>query len=179
MLNVPLALWWPGGIPAGIEVEQTVQSIDLMPTLLELSGLEVPERVQGQSLLPLLADSDPRSLGWRQRPAFAERSYAPAAFERHDELKLETQAVIHEGWKLIRNTSRPEDWPEYELYDHVADPLNLENVADTHPERVEELARLLDGWQQAALKARVETEKAAEDLSAEEIQKLRSLGYLQ
>jgi arylsulfatase A-like enzyme len=179
MLNVPLALWWPGGIPAGIEVEQTVQSIDLMPTLLELSGLEVPERVQGQSLLPLLADSDPRSLGWRQRPAFAERSYAPAAFERQDDVKLETQAVIHEGWKLIRNTSRPEDWPEYELYDHVADPLNLENVADAHPDKVEELARLLDGWQEAALAARIETEQAAEDLSAEEIQKLRSLGYLE
>jgi arylsulfatase A-like enzyme len=179
MLNVPLVLWWPRGIPAGVEVEQTVQSIDLMPTLLDLSGLEIPQRAQGQSLLPLIDDADPTSLGWRPRPAFAERAFAQAAFEDVDEIRLESQAVIHEGWKLIRNTSGPEDWPEYELYDHVADPLNLENVADTNPDKVESLSRLLDGWQESALAARVETEEAAASLSDEEIRKLRSLGYLQ
>ena len=106
-------------------------------------------------------------------------AFAQAAFEDVDEIRLESQAVIHEGWKLIRNTSGPEDWPEYELYDHVADPLNLENVADTNPDKVESLSRLLDGWQESALAARVETEEAAASLSDEEIRKLRSLGYLQ
>jgi arylsulfatase A-like enzyme len=179
MLNVPLALWWPGGIPAGVDVPQTVQSIDLMPTLLELSGLETPERVQGQSLVPLLATATPSSLGWRPRPAFAERAFATAAFEDVDDRRLESLVVVHEGWKLIHNTSGPDGWPEYELYDHTADPLNLEDVADENPERVEQLARLLDGWHESALAARVETEEAAEDLSDDEIRKLRSLGYLQ
>jgi arylsulfatase A-like enzyme len=179
MLNVPLMLWWPRGVPAGTTVAQTVQSIDLMPTLLELSGLEVPEQVQGQSLLPLLAEADPASLGWRPRPAFAERSFAPAAFEAEDEMKLETQVVVHEGWKLIRNTSRPEGWPEYELFDHRSDPLNLENLADENPEKVAELSRLLESWHQSALEARIVTEEAAAELSEEEIRKLRSLGYLQ
>ena len=179
MLNVPLMLWWPGGVPAGREVGQIVQTIDLMPTLLELSGLEVPERVQGQSLLPLLAEAEPTSLGWRSRPAIAERAFAPAAFEDQDDLKLESQAIIYEGWKLIRNTSRPEGWPEFELYDHEADPLNLEDVADDNPDRVEELARMLAAWQETALATRMETEEAAETLSDDEIQKLRSLGYLQ
>jgi arylsulfatase A-like enzyme len=179
MLNVPLMLWWPGGVPAGREIGQIVQTIDLMPTLLELSGLEVPERVQGQSLLPLLAETDPTSLGWRSRPAIAERAFAPAAFEDEDDLKLESQAIIYEGWKLIRNTSRPEGWPEYELYDHEADPLNLQDVAADNPDRVRELARMLAGWQETALATRVETEEAAETLSEDEIQKLRSLGYLQ
>jgi arylsulfatase A-like enzyme len=179
MLNVPLMLWWPGGISAGTTVTQTVQSIDLMPTLLELVGVEVPEQVQGQSLLPLLAESDPTSLGWRPRPAFAERSFAPAAFEAEDEMRLETQVVIHEGWKLIRNISRPEGWPEYELFDHAADPLNLDDVADENPEKVAELARVLEGWHRSALEARIATEDAAAELSDEEIRKLRSLGYLQ
>ncbi len=177
MLNVPLMLWWPGGVPSGLELEPTVQSIDLMPTLLELSRLPVPERAQGQSLLPLLAAADAASLGWKPRPAFAERAYAPAAFE-DDELKLDSRAMIHEGWKLIHNVSRPEGWPEYELYDHVRDPLNLEDVAADHPERVKRMSRVLDGWHKAASEARVEAEEA-EDLSPEEIEKLRSLGYLQ
>ena len=53
--NVPLVLWSPGRIPAGLRVSETVQSIDLMPTLLELSELSAPDGVQGQSLVPMFA----------------------------------------------------------------------------------------------------------------------------
>ena len=52
MVNVPLMLWWPGVVPAGVVVEETVESINLMPTLLELSGISTPDVVQGQSLVP-------------------------------------------------------------------------------------------------------------------------------
>src|SRR5262249_56367075 len=55
LANVPLILWLPGTLPAGAGVAQTVQSIDLMPTLLELSRLPVPRAAQGHSLLPLMA----------------------------------------------------------------------------------------------------------------------------
>jgi arylsulfatase A-like enzyme len=179
MLNVPLMLWWPGGIPAGVEIEPTVQSIDLMPTLLELSRLPIPEQVQGQSLLPLMAEGSAHELGWTQKPAFAERVYAKAAFELEDHVRLDSRAVIHEGWKLIHNLSRPPDWPEYELFDHQEDPLNFQNLASENPEIVERLAQLLERWHQAALEARVESEENAEDMSPEEIEKLRSLGYIQ
>jgi arylsulfatase A-like enzyme len=179
MLNVPLILWWPKGIAGGAEIADTVQTIDLMPTLLELSRLPVPERAQGQSLLPLLAEANPTSLGWSPRPAFAERAYAPAAFENEDPLQLDSLAVVDGDWKLIKNTGRPEGWPEYELYDHRDDPLNLVNVADKHPEIVERLGQTLDRWHRSALEARVETEAAADELSPEEIEKLRSLGYIQ
>jgi len=180
MLNVPLILHWPAAIPGGVEVEQTVQTLDLMPTLLELSRLPVPEQAQGQSLLPLLAESNPNSLGWAPRPAIAERAFAPAAFENEDDPdQVESFAIIHDGWKLIKNTTRPEGWPEFELYDHKADPLNIDDVADEHPEIVERLAGYLGKWHEAALEARVEAEATAEAMSAEELQQLRSLGYIQ
>ena len=86
---------------------------------------------------------------------------------------------MYEGWKLIKNTSRPEGWPEYELYDHEADPLNAHNVAEENPEMVERLAGYLEKWHEAALEARVEAEATAESMSAEELQQLRSLGYIQ
>jgi len=180
MLNVPLILHWPAAIPGGVVVEQTVQSIDLMPTLLELSRLPVPDRAQGQSLLPLLAESNPNSLGWAPRPAIAERALAPAAFnEEEDPDQVASFAIVYQGWKLIKNTSRPEGWPEYELFDHEADPLNADNVADENPEVVERLAGYLEKWHEAALEARVEAEATADSMSAEELQQLRSLGYIQ
>ena len=40
--RVPLFLWRPGLVPSGVELQPTIQTIDLMPTVLELAGLEVP-----------------------------------------------------------------------------------------------------------------------------------------
>src|SRR5260370_758948 len=57
LANVPLIFWRPGTIPAGTVIEQTVQAIDLMPTLLEMSRLPVPAAAQGHSLLPLLGSA--------------------------------------------------------------------------------------------------------------------------
>ena len=54
MTNVPLIVWGADWVPPGTVVEQTVQSLDLYPTLLELCGLPVPDGVQGQSLVPLI-----------------------------------------------------------------------------------------------------------------------------
>ena len=178
MLNVPLILWWPAGIPGGRVIGNTVQSIDVMPTVLELAQLPVPEQIQGQSLLPLIAGSNPTSLGWKPRPAVAERAWAPAANEGEKNAKLESFAVVDGEWKLIWNTNIPDDRPEYELYDHKQDPINMNNVAADHPEVVERLADYLKNWHESALAAKLDTEAAAEDMSPEELEKLRSLGYI-
>jgi arylsulfatase A-like enzyme len=177
MLNVPLLLWWPGTIPGGLSVDQTVQNIDLMPTLLELSRLEVPVRVQGQSLIPLLASTDPVSLGWTNRPAFAERALAPVAFEPNEE-EVESWAIVDDGWKLIKNGHRPEGHPEFELFDHRKDPLNLENVAAEYPKVVERLAATLEAWQKEAAASRVAVDGEAAEMSEDELEKLRALGYV-
>ena len=86
--------------------------------------------------------------------------------------------MIDGQWKLIRNGNRPDGWPEFELFNHRSDPLDAFNVADQHPEVVDRLAELIDRWQAASLEARVEADSPA-DMSPEEIEKLRSLGYLQ
>jgi arylsulfatase A-like enzyme len=177
MINVPLMLWWPGVIPA-TEVETTVQTIDLMPTLLELSRIEVPEIVQGQSLLPLLARAaSPAAAGWQPRPAFAERELAPAAFNDSDPGRA-CLAIVDGDWKLIHNTEGRGDLPEYELYDHRNDPLDLVDVAAEHPEVVERLKARLTAWHQMAVAARVESEADAE-MSPEQLQQLRALGYVE
>jgi arylsulfatase A-like enzyme len=58
---VPLVLYWPGHVPAGKVVNAQVRLIDLMPTIIDFAGAEMPGQVQGASLRPYLfgkADSD-------------------------------------------------------------------------------------------------------------------------
>jgi arylsulfatase A-like enzyme len=178
MLNVPLIFWWPAALPRGLRVDATVQSIDVMPTILELARLPRPEGIQGQSLLPLMSGSDPASLGWKPRPAVAERAHAPIASDGEVDVDVDSLAVVDGRWKLVWNTSRPDLKPEYELFDHRQDPLDLNDVAPQHPEVVERLADYLVKWRDAALAARVDAETAAEEMSPEEIETLRSLGYI-
>jgi arylsulfatase A-like enzyme len=176
MINVPLMLWWPGVVPP-TEVETTVQTIDLMPTLLELSRIDVPEIAQGQSLLPLLVkDTPPVQLGWQPRPAFSERALAPAAFS--EDPGRACLAIVDDGWKLIHNTEGREDLPEYELFDHRTDPLDRVDVAAQRPDVVERMKTQLVALHEMAVGARIESEGDA-DMSAEELQQLRALGYVQ
>src|SRR5690606_2959376 len=50
--NVPVIMRWPGGINAGRRVSGLVQQADLMPTILEAAGIEIPPNLDGRSLWP-------------------------------------------------------------------------------------------------------------------------------
>lgn len=51
VLRVPLILRCPGRVPQGFVSEEVAQSIDLMPTILRLAGVEPPEGLHGHALL--------------------------------------------------------------------------------------------------------------------------------
>ena len=75
--------------------------------------------------------------------------------------------------------TRDEGEPEYELYDHKRDPLNLIDVAQDHPGVVERLTTELARWQRRSEAARLPADDELGDvLSADELERLRSLGYL-
>jgi len=176
LTNVPLFVRWPGVVPA-IVVGETVQSIDLLPTLLDLCSLPVPDEVQGQSLLPLLAANvEPETLGWMSRPAFSEARLSMPRVPKPEE-DLECFSIVVDGWRLIHNTTRPDDHPEYELFDHEHDPLNKTNVADANPAVVERLATQLTGWREWAEGERIEEGNAA-SMTEAELAQLRALGYV-
>ncbi|HSO22458.1 MAG TPA: sulfatase, partial [Chondromyces sp.] len=144
LVNVPMFVTWPGVVPAGLVVDKTTQSIDLMPTLLELAQLPVPAQAQGASLLPLLAaPDDPGSFGWNRRAVFTERKNPPG---EETEGTADSLAVIADGWKLIWNVVVRDERPEHELFDHVNDPLNLHNIAERHPEVVADLRGEIERW---------------------------------
>jgi arylsulfatase A-like enzyme len=175
LTNVPLVFWSPGRIEPGIRRDEIVQSIDIMPTLLELSGLTVPEAAQGASLLPLIGGGG----AWQTRPAFTEKAKTRHPLGTIDPA-LGSYAATTEEWKLIHNVHRRPETPEFELYDTRNDPLNLNNVAEAHPEVVQALTAEIERWRDNAEAAALPSDdEAMEQLDAGELERLRNLGYLQ
>ena len=179
LTQVPLVMRWPGVIPSGVVVDENVELIDIMPTLLDLSGLPHPEGLQGRSLLPFVAPADTGTVAsWMTRPAFSEKALTTGdpALPLAD---TESYAVIDEDWLLIHNRARDDGTPEFELYDVATDPLNLTNVAEGQTDVVERLAREIDRWHRIAEQARLPDDaEATAGLSQEQLERLRSLGYI-
>ncbi len=188
LTGVPLMLYRPGVIPPGLAIRETVSSIDLMPTLLDLSGLPAPKRAQGQSLVPLIAAARDakggpaaqaaQALGWKPRPAVTEKAKSkdaggPPPYE------TESYGIVDGGWKLVHNVHRPAGAPEFELYNHTDDPLNMKNVADQNKDKVEKLRAKLAEWRKSVEQGQLPKGDAAEGLTPQERERLRSLGYVQ
>jgi arylsulfatase A-like enzyme len=179
LTQVPLIMRWPAGLSKGRVVDELVQSIDVMPTLLEISGLTVPEGVQGRSLTPLFSDAGNGAARWKVRPAITEKAITTPDAGGPPPHDTESYAITDGQWKLIHNRTRPRGGPEFELYDFVKDPLNKTDVAAQHPDVVARLAKALDGWKQMAATARLASDtEATKSLSPEQLQRLRSLGYI-
>jgi arylsulfatase A-like enzyme len=180
LTQVPLVMHWPAGLPKGRVIDEVIQTVDVMPTLLDVSGIAPPDGIQGQSFLPLLRDdvNDTQANRWQRRPAITQKAVTKpgGAPPPHD---TESFAITDGQWKLVRNTVRPRGGPEFELYDFTKDPLNQQDVAAQHPEVVGRLSKALDGWKQMASAAKLKPDtETTKNLSPEQLQRLRSLGYV-
>lgn len=108
LLGVPLLLHYPALVQGGQMVSRGVEHVDVLPTLLRILGLAIPEPVQGQSLLEL-----GQGLGYPQ-PMFA-------AF---DDV---AHAVRLGSWKLLAGRAGVAA-----VYDLGADPNEARNLAASH-----------------------------------------------
>lgn len=120
----------PAGISGGRMVRQITAHIDIFPTLLELTGIDVPEGLQldGKSLVPLLSGNDGN---WPQRTLFLQNQRVL------NPVKWRGTSVMTDRWRLVENK---------ELYDIKADPGQRLNVIDKHPDVVADLRAEYDGW---------------------------------
>lgn len=184
LAHVPLLVRWPGGVPAGRKVDEVVQLIDVMPTLLDFSRLSHPKGIQGQSLVPLLQAPNANGAVWRRRPAITEKHPGETNDDAPDpgherEGSWQSFALNDGEWKLIHHTVRPASRPEFQLFDARHDPLDQKDVAADHADVVQRLAKALDGWRQMALAAKLKPDtESTQTLSPEQLQRLRSLGYV-
>lgn len=139
-IRVPLIMRWPGNIDAGVKSSAMVGSIDLLPTLADLSSIRnVPEKMDGKSFTSVLLDGRKKfrsTLYWHYPHYHRGSGMVPAA------------AVIHENFKMIEwyEQSLTRQDSAFELYDLDRDISESLNLADSLPEKVEELRYLLQYW---------------------------------
>ena len=121
-IRIPLILRLPGKLPPGRVVSRQVSQIDIMPTLMQLAGLGVPDFVEGSSLLPLIRGEADRF----REEAFAETT--PAGWQSLPEDDREIWCVRTGRWKLILNTDTAGRTRRFELYDLQADPGEIRDL---------------------------------------------------
>lgn len=91
-LETALLIRWPdGGLGGGVTIPSLVSNIDLLPTLLAISGAPVPPSVQGRSFLPLLLGQPAQA----RQEIFAEKTF----HSYYDPIR----AIRTERYKFIRN----------------------------------------------------------------------------
>jgi len=160
-LHVPLVMRFPGQ-PAGVRVPRRVQLIDVMPTLLEMLGVD-GAATQGRSLWPLVRGEE-----WAGGPVFSETMKARKS--RRERKKCAAWCVYDETRKLIRFEN--DRYPP-EVYDLMADPGEQRNMFDAA--RDADLVALLEKWF-------VETPEQVgtqhEGLDPDMLRTLQSLGYV-
>ncbi len=162
-IRVPLIIATPFDEPQDIQRHELVSLIDVMPTVLELTGLETPDDVQGRSLVPLFA-KHAEVEGWTDERVYAETFYPRLHFGWS-----ELQAILEPTYKLIIS-------PEPELYDLLQDPGEQNNLASARAATAEALRRETE-----ELVARLEEIATPADtvaLDQETLGRLAALGYV-
>ncbi|MFG0332678.1 MAG: sulfatase-like hydrolase/transferase [Maioricimonas sp. JB049] len=132
-VRVPLFVRWPGHIEAGTLIEPIAMHIDLLPTLVELCGVPMPDThpLDGRSLAPLLNGETAGDWPDRILLTFRTRGGQPE-FLRGAARNQRYRAVVEnpkQGWQL---------------YDMLADPGQKQNIATVHPEIVTRLRSAFD-----------------------------------
>lgn len=118
-LNSPMIIHYPSMTERGTKTEAMVETLDIFPTLCDLTGIEMPEFAQGVSLKEQL--ENPSSTGHS----------AIAYFKGVSTIRTKTHRLsLHKDGFV-------------ELYDHTTAEKETKNVADKHPELVEHLKREL------------------------------------
>jgi len=129
-LRVPMIASWKGKIEPGTETDHVSAFQDLLPTLAELSGAEVPPGVDGVSFLPTL-------LGRPEDQAHHDFLY-------WDFPGYGGQLAARQGrWKAVRRGIRKNPDSAVELYDLSTDPAESTDLAARHPEVAAHMAKLL------------------------------------
>ena len=133
-IRIPTFITWPGTIPA-MKTDEPVITMDLYPTLLELTGCEqLPKQtVDGRSLDPLI-HGEKQTLS---RPFLAW--WYPHSNGHGTQ---PCQAILQDGWKLVHYMERNET----ELYRLDDDEGERNDLASVKPERTRELLETLNKW---------------------------------
>jgi arylsulfatase len=133
-ISTPLIVHWPAGIPVNRRntlVQDAAQLIDIMPTVVDVTGATYPQEFKGHVIHPMD--------GVSMRTVFAGQpvTRTQPLFWEHEG----NRAVRSGKWKIL--STFPGRW---ELYDMAADRVERQDLAAQHPDVVRTLAAQWDAW---------------------------------
>lgn len=119
-VRVPFYLRYPEKIKGNRDIETTTAHIDVLPTLAEICGLEVPKnrKLDGRSLLPLIQ----KKANWPERSLFFY-------WTRKYPVRYINMALQQGPYKLVAQTNFNASLQDFELYHILNDPYELKNLA--------------------------------------------------
>ncbi|EHQ24985.1 sulfatase [Mucilaginibacter paludis DSM 18603] len=130
-IATPLIAYYPGVIRPGSVNNQPAHFIDILPTCLNLAGVEYPEQLDGRKLIPAQGVS-------------LINAFYGKPFKEHDALFWEhegSRAIRKGQWKLVA-----ENHATWELYDLNDDRSETNNLAEKYPDRVKALETEYLAW---------------------------------
>jgi len=137
-IHVPLIMRYPKRLPAGVVVRQQVSQVDVMPTIFDLLGFDMPKPCDGSSLLPLI---EGRSRTFRAE-AFAETP--PAGWQALPGDERRIRCVRTAEWKLIIHHDGATGTERSELYFLTEDPGERHSLINQEPTVAERLRASLE-----------------------------------
>ncbi len=128
----PLIAYWPAGIKGTNRISHEVgHFIDIMPTLVEISGAEYPSEYKGQKIPPMQGAS--------LVPIFQRKKTAANRTIYWQWSK--GKAVRHKNWRLVSDSNEP-----WALYDMRKDKTETKDLVNEFPEVVKELDNMYEKW---------------------------------
>jgi len=153
-LHIPLLVKLPDGERGGTRVEAPAQLVDVLPTVLDVAGVSIPEGLPGRSLVSPSFDSPSEKV---------RRIYSETYYGR-----------LHYGWSELRSLMNERfhyiESPNPELFDLVSDPGQQRNVLTEERRAYAELRQALEAYPSDLA--------APEEADPEVMARLAALGYL-
>lgn len=165
LLHIPLILIYPNGWDGGTRVAGMVQSVDLMPTLLDLINTpdktrDIAEKqISGKSLLPLIMG---------KKDTEKRISYSS------DYISKQTSAIL-DGYKYIVKDG--DCYKKELLFDIRNDFYENQDIQDEHPDRLSDFRLIIRTYKDKAGKINIAT-SGRSDFNSAQMQMIRGLGYV-
>lgn len=176
-LRIPLIMRLPGKLEGGtVDAQGLVSSLDIMPTLLEVAGIQRPDYLEGRSLLQVAAPDEETA------------HYGISETRRHGYLTVRDaryKLVLRNAARQVNDDNLDHRWSfedgggVYELYDLDADPHETNNVAAALPEELQRLKGVLEAHckRTAIGCGTAEPEDDSLPVSKAMLEQMRTLGY--
>lgn len=129
-IRSPFIVSWPAVVPNQSISYHKSAAWDLLPTICDIIGVPKPKGIDGISYLPTIKNKG------------KQKEHKFLYFEFHEQGGK--QALLKDGWKLIRLDVSNPNKTRFELYNYFADPGETADVSVQYPEKVKELSQLMD-----------------------------------